>query len=302
MIYRGIAEVYGFSFALAMYSCQLSFVILVRIWYYARMHPESVQGTLQLLGLNEKEIVIYLALLSVGTAPASTLGQRTQITRSTAQYTCQQLAKKGIVTMVQKSNTYLYAPEPPEKLLLLLQKQQEELRGREQQVHRIIGTLKGMMNPHAVLPKVRFFEGREGILEAYDIMLHTIPNDGEVVIFLHPLVQEDDQFDLMPSFNRISEEFNKKHLYDRTISPRSKYSEELQKYDEPPLRETRLMEMKGYLDPMEIIISGSSMYAIGLEKNQLFGFFAENAPITGMLRAIFNELWEKLPSTAKKKS
>src|SRR3989344_9271625 len=101
-----------------------------------------VDETLAELGLSKKEIAIYLALLSTGTAPASTLGKRTSITRSTAQYTCQQLHKQGLVQKVQKGNTYLFTPEPPEKLQLLLQKQKEALEQKEDRVNRIIGELK----------------------------------------------------------------------------------------------------------------------------------------------------------------
>ena len=67
-----------------------------------------IEETLKKLGLNEKEITIYLMLLKIGSVPASVLGQRTNITRSTAQYTCQQLAKKGLIHSIQKNNTFKY--------------------------------------------------------------------------------------------------------------------------------------------------------------------------------------------------
>lgn len=130
-----------------------------------------LEEILKSLGLNEKETTIYLTLLPLGSAPASVLGQRTKITRSTAQYTCQQLVKKGLLRSIEKNNTFIYAPEPPDKLLYLLDQEKKTLAHKEDQVHRIIGDLKSMINPQAVLPKVRFFEGVESMIQMLDDVL-----------------------------------------------------------------------------------------------------------------------------------
>lgn len=129
---------------------------------------DQIRTTLRELGLNEKEIAIYLALLSVGSAPASVLGQRTTIKRSTARYTCQQLHRKGLVSRVQKGDTQIFSYEPPEKLKLLLQRKKQEIERKEGQVDRILGDLKRMINPQAVLPKMRFYEGVDGIIELFE--------------------------------------------------------------------------------------------------------------------------------------
>jgi sugar-specific transcriptional regulator TrmB len=137
------------------------------------MSTNAIKGTLLGLGLNDKEIDIYLMLLSVGSSPASTLGNRTGISRSTAQYTCQQLVKKGLISVTRKDNTFLYVAEPPEKLLYLLDIQQQQLEEKKDQVHRIVGTLKSLLNPHSELPKVRFYEGEAGMRQLYEQILDT---------------------------------------------------------------------------------------------------------------------------------
>lgn len=130
-----------------------------------------IEETLKSIGLNDKEIAIYLAIIKVGSAPASVLGKRTGITRSTAQYVCQQLAHKGLLSVIQKNNTFIYSPEPPEKLLYLIDQQKQELDTKHDQVNRIIGDLRGMINPHATMPKVKFFEGVDGLIEMFEDVL-----------------------------------------------------------------------------------------------------------------------------------
>ncbi|GEM_PF-589543 len=123
------------------------------------------------LDLNPKEIKIYLSLLEVGTAAASTLGQRTHINRSTAQYTCQQLVETGLARVIEKNNTFLYSAEPPERLISLLDGQKEKITQKQIQVEQILGDLKGLMNPYANTPKVQFFTGVEGIISMYEDIL-----------------------------------------------------------------------------------------------------------------------------------
>jgi len=137
--------------------------------------------TLSALGLNEKEIEIYLASLTLGTSVASVLANRTKITRSTEQYTCQQLVKKGLMTVVEKGNTFLYTPESPDKLLYFIDQEREVLDNREDQVNRIIGDLKSRMNPHSVLPKVRFYEGEEATAQAYKSCVDHISENSEIL-------------------------------------------------------------------------------------------------------------------------
>lgn len=141
--------------------------------YGVPLRMDDLHETLGRFGLSPRETTIYLTLLSVGSAPASVLGKRTSMTRSTAQYTCQQLVKKGLLSVTQRNNTFLYVPEPPEKLLLLLDQQKRSLEDRAREVHRIIAPLKELMAPPTTLPTVRFYEGSEGIVQFYETILET---------------------------------------------------------------------------------------------------------------------------------
>lgn len=255
---------------------------------------DDIKRTLEILDLNDKEIAIYLMLLQVGTSPASTLGDRTQIVRSTAQYTCQQLEKKGLIRMVQKGNVYLYTAEEPEKLLLLLDKQKRELESKEIRVGRIIGQLKGLMNPNAILPKIKFFEGRDGILEGYRHVMDSVGKGEELLSYLHALEELEDEWNLNKPFADVTKALEKKGIRCKLICPRSVYAQEWQKLDRPPLRVTRLCDPPDGLSPTEVIIFRDSLFAITLERSQLFAYIVENRSITSMHRHMFHQLWNRL--------
>ena len=262
------------------------------------MPSDPIRDTLEDLGLSDKEIALYLMLLTIGTTTASILGESTGIQRSTAQYTCQQLEKKGIIRMVQKGNMYLFSPEPPQRLLMLLDNEREIIEQKEERVQRIIGSLKDMLNPHAVLPKVRFFEGRDGIIQGYQNVLDAVEEGGEILSYLHALEKAEDIFDLSKPFEDVTNAFTKKRIRNRLICPHSAYAVLWQKGD-TPLRETRLLPDDAELAPTEIMLFHNSIFAIALERNQLFGYLAENASITGMHQTMFNALWSQLPPSPK---
>lgn len=120
--------------------------------------------TLHQLGLNQTEIKVYLMLLQTGTAPASAIGKRTDMPPSTARYTCKQLVQMGIVMMGVKGNTLLFTAREPEHLNILLEKDRNILKRKEEGLNQIVGDLKKLYNPHSTLPKVRFCEGVEGLI------------------------------------------------------------------------------------------------------------------------------------------
>jgi len=127
-----------------------------------------VKEVLKQLGLNDKEVEVYLTVLKLGSIPASVVGSCLKIPRSTARYICQQLKKKGLFLEIEKGNTFIYSADSPDKLLYLLEQEKKALEHKEAQTNRIIGELKNMQNPYAVLPKVKFYEGLDNIKRVLD--------------------------------------------------------------------------------------------------------------------------------------
>jgi len=126
---------------------------------------DKVRKTLEKLWLNKNEIRIYLTSLSIWQSPASILWNRNNLTRSTAQYTCQSLVDKRLFNHIKKWNTFLYSAENPEKLLTLLSKEYDELEKKMEDTQSIIWDLIQIKNKKSQLPKVKYFTGVDGIID-----------------------------------------------------------------------------------------------------------------------------------------
>lgn len=127
--------------------------------------------SLEQFGLNPTEVKVYLALLPLGTVPASTLGRRLQIPRSTAKYTCEQLAQKGLIISSNKNNTTLYAARNPSHLQNLIEKQREQLEEKQSQLNEVVNELTGLFQQSEVLPKVSYFEGADNVIRMFEDVL-----------------------------------------------------------------------------------------------------------------------------------
>jgi len=125
----------------------------------------TVKTVLENLWLNDNEINVYLSSLSTGANTASILGKKAWINRSTAQYTCQSLVNKRVMTMVEKWNSYVFSPEDPEKLIYLLNREITKIQKKKEGVEKIMWDLKILMNPVGGMPKIKYYQWVDGVIE-----------------------------------------------------------------------------------------------------------------------------------------
>lgn len=265
-------------------------VILVAFCYAFVVRPyfmskDTIRTTLEGLGLTDKEAAIYLLLLQIGTAPASTLADKANIPRSTAQFTCQQLTKSGLLRMVQRANTYLFTPEPPEKLELLLHKQQDELAEKENQLHRIIGELKAMQNPHIILPKVQFYEGEEGMIQLYERIL-------ELRQPIDSFEEAGELFELFPDYPK---EFVRKRIerkiFNRCIAPKGN---PLNVTDSKRFIETRFVDSSTFHFTWHVKICENLVGIFSFQKHAPVAIAIEHEDISRNFRLLFEFVWKTL--------
>lgn len=113
--------------------------------------------TLSEIGLTDEEAKVYLAALSVGTNPASTIARACDLKRETCNYTLKKLVSKGLVSTVFREWATFYTPEPPEKLVTIAE-------SRLLTISRTVPLLNQMMNQKwNKQAKVKMYQGTSGI-------------------------------------------------------------------------------------------------------------------------------------------
>lgn len=139
---------------------------------------------LQEIGLSEKESQIYLALLQVDGESIQNIAKNTGVNRTTVYPVLESLAQKGLVGEVQDGKKTLYQAAAPERLETFVERQKVLLEEKAKRLKDIIPEIKGIQRKEGERPVIKFFEGRDGVVSAYEEFYHSLKNteqDGYLV-------------------------------------------------------------------------------------------------------------------------
>ena len=119
----------------------------------------STQETLRGIGLNDKEIKVYLALLKHGKATPATLAKLTKINRATVYNVAQSLQTKGIITEDLTDKVLYFSPLPPQNLEQIVERPRRELKAKELLIKKAINDLSLITaDKNYPVPKIRFVQ------------------------------------------------------------------------------------------------------------------------------------------------
>jgi sugar-specific transcriptional regulator TrmB len=119
----------------------------------------AIQQILKKIGLNDKEIKVYLALLKNGPTKPSVLASHTQLNRATLYNIAQSLISKGIIASDLSGKSLIFAPLPPNDLEKILAVNKRELKEKEALIKEAVSELNLITSSHKYpVPKIRFIE------------------------------------------------------------------------------------------------------------------------------------------------
>ena len=99
---------------------------------------------------------------------ASKVAKEARLNRTTTYGVLNDLIEKGLVSKVKTRSATLFQSIAPELLPDYIARKREELRHREEELRSALPQILLMRNKANVLPKVQFFEGEEGVKQAYE--------------------------------------------------------------------------------------------------------------------------------------
>lgn len=133
---------------------------------------EKVKSALRRLDLSDSEQTVYLSLLSSGAATARILSSRTGITRPSVYDQLKTLRELGLVVELEVENKAHFAAADIKHLNALLEDKIDRLEQSRNFLTEALPSLRDSLE--TVDPKVRFFEGEEGVKQLLkDIMWHS---------------------------------------------------------------------------------------------------------------------------------
>ncbi len=140
----------------------------------ANTENRSIRALLRRIGLDEREVDVYLALLPLKIARAAAVAKAAKQSRSHTYLVLRSLEEKGLVSELERGNILHFVVESPQSLLSYVRDREEELQALQPLVEAAIPQLKGMTSPFVGQPRVTMLHGVDGMKQVYRDVL---PND-----------------------------------------------------------------------------------------------------------------------------
>jgi sugar-specific transcriptional regulator TrmB len=143
------------------------------------------------IGLNEKEIAVYLYLLQVENNSILEIATKTTLKRPTVYLVIESLLKKGLVSEVQLNKKTHYQAEPPERLETYVERQKVLLDEHSRRLKDVIPQLKSVQRKEGEKPVVKYLEGRDGVISSLeDFFKKNVTNDDSYSIYSRDLIKD----------------------------------------------------------------------------------------------------------------
>lgn len=246
------------------------------------------------LGLSEKEAKVYLAALELGGRTAQDIARKAGVNRATTYVILQGLMKKGLAsTFTQGKKTY-FAAESPEQLDHLLRKQEEQIFEHRRDLERIIPELKAVANSAAHKPKVRFFEGHEGLRAMLEEVTRSLPRGAQVSEFLalDEAMAAFPNYAGLTAFNLFRRSLEARVIYTHTDGPQSGMDD--------PGDHRRAVYLPHNQYPFAasiLVVPEVEKVVISTYTRGYAGIIVENPDLAVTVQSIFNFHWDQLATT-----
>lgn len=251
---------------------------------------QDLNHFLKCIGLERHEPTVYLASLRLGSFPASAIARRCNLPRSTARYTCEQLVRKNLMIQIQKGNVRLFTAKGPEKIQCLIDAEQEKLNTQQDIFNNVLQDLKRLHNPNVVLPKITFYEGKEGIITLYDKIIalkapiYSFEDKGEMPAFIPNYVK---------NFIKIRQ---KKKIPNYVVCPSQN---KINKSTPEELRETRYFDGTKYPFSWDIKFCKDLVSIFSFDEEAVVGIGIQHKDIARNFKLLFKFVWETLGGKAQ---
>lgn len=235
-------------------------------------------------GLLEKEAKLYLALLELGPSSVSEVGRKTKITRTNCYHILNSLVTRGLVNLHEEKTKIIFSAENPERLIRLLQEEVKNWEDKLTGAQKLMPELKSIYSEPEGKLKVRYYEGVEGIISAYEDTLTS-----KETILGYASVEYQHTF--FPGyFPEYYERRTKRGIPVKAILAYTKESFRVKSLDKKHIRVTRIVPKSFEISP-EINIYDNKTAIMSLKEK--FGVIIESREVADAFKKLFELAWEK---------
>lgn len=238
---------------------------------------------LRQLGLTDEESRVYLAVLEINGGPVSNIARKAGVHRVGCYHTLENLLRKKLLSQYNRNGVKCFAPEPPERLLSLMEEKVNVAKG-------LLPGLTSLASALAFRPKIRFYEGRDGVERVFT---ESLSAKGEILGYTN-LQQITSYFPEF--FERYTREKLKRAIKTRYLSPTTVETVRvmdrfLPKQYDKNLLEILLVNREQFLFENEVVIFNHSVGIVSLTADEQLGLIVESPAFARTMKAIFDLAW-----------
>jgi len=240
----------------------------------------EISEQLEKYGLDKRKAFVYLACLELGPSSVQNIAAKTAIKRTTIYDILTSLISQGLISQTIKGKKRLFVAESPEMIRELLQK-------KEQEFEQILPELKSLHFIPGPKPKIKYYEGIEGVKKVLDDTL-TVSNKK-----LLGILSMVDLFDFMGEeyMESYVQRRIKKNVELRVVRSREKEAEAKRWLTNTKELRERRYSPKGIVFSLAQFIYDNKVCLISSKKEN-FGLIIESEEFAENQKQLFEVLWQ----------
>lgn len=245
----------------------------------------SVESKLLSLGLSEKEVAVYMAMLYLGPSTAQEISTRARVNRATTYVMIDSLVDKGLSSQITKEKKTYFQAEDPLELLKVLEAKKADVEEKMGEARLIIPELQELYNLNRTKANVRLLEGRESIKIIQNDLARSKAKEFDNITNLtiatekYPVTENDHR--------RV---YYKKNFKVRTIFSYDA-TQPVPKLEFLKNEERRMIPQEKFPIFGEVLLYDNKVAMINLE-DRLYGIIIEDKFLHDTFKTIFDLAWE----------
>lgn len=241
----------------------------------------KIEEALKNLGLNGKQVSVYLTLLQLGNTTAYKIAQKSGLKRPTVYVILEELRQKDLILKIPYPKKQIYSAKSPEGVVL-------EAKRKINEIASVLPELLALEKKENK-PSVSYFDNINGIKELLNFGIEKL-KDNELVGFnAHSEGITDEVKNIFREYN---EKLKKMNVNIRGIVPDHPSLKEYREKDEKFGRKIKVVPFEKYSSGVSVDI-GPDFVKI-LMFNNLQGVLIENQNLATALRQIFEMQWNSI--------
>ena len=126
------------------------------------------------IGLSERDVSIYKALLALGPSSIRTIAERAGVNRGTTYEALKQMQALGVVSYLPKGKRRIFTAREPEVLVELAEERRKRLDLAVDELKRRVIPELHQLSPDFSAANVQWYEGDEGIEQVLRDILNSV--------------------------------------------------------------------------------------------------------------------------------